>query len=138
MATPTLADVLNNVQGLKKSGNQYKARCPVHDDKNPSLSITEKNGKVLLHCHAGCAQQDVLDALGGKRTSPPQPKARTKKTLGKIIKVYDYTNADGHLIYQTVRYEPKDFRQRRSDPDNPGKYLMNLEELRLYFTDYQT
>ena len=64
MAQFTLRDVFAKVQGVKKSGNGYKARCPAHDDTNPSLSLTEKNGKVLLHCHAGCSQQAVLDALG--------------------------------------------------------------------------
>ena len=40
------------------------ARCPAHDDHEPSLSITEaKDGKVLVHCHAGCDQRDVIDAL---------------------------------------------------------------------------
>ncbi len=40
------------------------ARCPVHDDRSPSLSISSgKNGKVLVRCHAGCDQHDVIAAL---------------------------------------------------------------------------
>ena len=42
----------------------YVARCPAHDDRKPSLSITDaKDGKVLVHCHAGCDQEHVIAAL---------------------------------------------------------------------------
>ena len=40
------------------------ARCPAHEDRVPSLSIREgSNGRVLVKCHAGCRQDDVIDAL---------------------------------------------------------------------------
>jgi hypothetical protein len=40
------------------------ARCPAHDDRAPSLAIADaKNGKVLVRCHAGCDQRDVIAAL---------------------------------------------------------------------------
>ena len=44
------------------------ARCPVHDDRSPSLSIsTGKDGNVLVHCHAGCSQSEVISALIDRR-----------------------------------------------------------------------
>jgi hypothetical protein len=50
--------------GGQKSGKGYMARCPAHDDQNPSLSITDSSdGKILMHCHAGCSQHDVINAL---------------------------------------------------------------------------
>ncbi len=58
----TAVIIANNLRG-KKSGEGWYARCPSHDDKNPSLSIGEKDGKVLVHCHAGCSQSAVIDAL---------------------------------------------------------------------------
>src|SRR5215212_118100 len=40
------------------------ARCPAHEDREPSLSIgAGKDGKVLVRCHAGCDQRDVIAAL---------------------------------------------------------------------------
>ena len=39
------------------------ARCPAHDDREPSLSISEADGKVLVRCHAGCDQERVIAAL---------------------------------------------------------------------------
>lgn len=48
----------------KWHGSYGIARCPVHDDRNPSLSISDgQDGKLLVHCHAGCEGRDVLDAL---------------------------------------------------------------------------
>ena len=47
----------------KWHGKHGLACCPAHDDYNPSLSITDGDGKVLYKCHAGCSQDAVVDAL---------------------------------------------------------------------------
>ena len=39
------------------------ARCPAHEDKNPSLSLRDGDGKVLVHCFGGCPQDAVIAAL---------------------------------------------------------------------------
>jgi len=39
------------------------ARCPAHGDRTPSLAVTDRDGRVLVHCHAGCEQRDVIEAL---------------------------------------------------------------------------
>ena len=45
-------------------GNGHMLRCPVHDDKNPSLSIREGNdGRVLLKCFAGCKIEDICSSI---------------------------------------------------------------------------
>ena len=50
--------------GGHRAGATWMARCPAHDDSNPSLSISAgQNGKVLVRCHAGCDQRDVIAAL---------------------------------------------------------------------------
>jgi hypothetical protein len=46
--------VLTRLRRVRKSGAGWHALCPAHDDKHPSLSIKEGEGKVLLFCHAGC------------------------------------------------------------------------------------
>lgn len=43
--------------------NQYIACCPAHDDENPSLSIKFDNGKILLHCFAGCQYSEIIKSL---------------------------------------------------------------------------
>ncbi len=61
------ASVLNKLSSLPRfkqvSKFRYTACCPAHDDKSPSLSITEADDKILVHCFSGCTQDEVLDAL---------------------------------------------------------------------------
>jgi putative DNA primase/helicase len=44
-------------------GGYGRACCPAHRDRIPSLSVTQKNRRLLFHCHAGCSQRDVIKAL---------------------------------------------------------------------------
>lgn len=60
MTGETIAKAL----GGRRVGATWMARCPVHDDRSPSLSIRAgKDGKVLVRCHAGCDQRDLIAAL---------------------------------------------------------------------------
>lgn len=65
----SLLSRLDHVSGPNASG-EYMARCPCHDDKTASLSVTEKasgkDGKrrIYLCCHARCSNQDIMAALG--------------------------------------------------------------------------
>ena len=60
----TAVSKLSSLPKFKAVGkNKYVACCPAHDDKHPSLSITDAKDKVLVHCFSGCSQTDVIDAL---------------------------------------------------------------------------
>jgi len=117
-----LSDILLKLKNVQRHGEQYQAQCPAHDDKNASLSITEKNGKVLFHCHAGCDYRKVMDSLGISKPDKPT-----------ISKIYDYRNADGSLNFQVCRFMPKTFRQRKSENEwtmkDVQKTLYKLPEL---------
>ena len=55
----------------RRAGYAWSALCPAHPDKNPSLSIsTSRDGKTLVHCHAGCSQDEVLAALKARGLWP--------------------------------------------------------------------
>lgn len=56
--------VLSRLQKVRKSGAGWQALCAAHNDKYPSLSIDEVDGKVLLYCHAGCTFEDIVGSLG--------------------------------------------------------------------------
>jgi len=57
------AETMAKALGGRKVGQGWTARCPAHDDREPSLSIRDSDGKVLVRCHAGCDQCDVIAAL---------------------------------------------------------------------------
>ncbi len=65
MATRTEVDkTLDRLQKVSWTASGWKALCPAHDDREPSLSIKEgDDGRVLLYCHAGCPTEGVLRAL---------------------------------------------------------------------------
>jgi putative DNA primase/helicase len=57
--------LLELLEAVKPSGQyQWLARCPAHADREPSLSIRVSEGRVLLHCHAGCSVENILETLG--------------------------------------------------------------------------
>ncbi len=59
--------VLSTLDKVKKSGKGWLACCPAHDDRSPSLSIAEgDDGRVLLHCYAGCDTRAVVESAGLK------------------------------------------------------------------------
>jgi len=117
-----VAEILPRFKGVRRVGDGWIARCPAHEDHNPSLSIREENGRVLLHCHAGCSIERVLEAVGLKIAN------LFNNCCKPEIDTYDYCDELGTLLYQVVRYVPKDFRQRR--PDGNGGWIPNLEGVR--------
>ena len=62
----SLETLIDRLDGAKETGHgKYIARCPAHDDRSPSLAIKDcGDGRILLHCFAGCDVESVLDALG--------------------------------------------------------------------------
>jgi putative DNA primase/helicase len=62
------AEVVAKALGGRKAGSGWMARCPAHVDREPSLSIRGgRDGKVLVRCHAGCAQARVIAILRSLR-----------------------------------------------------------------------
>lgn len=58
-------EVLSRLTGVRRSGKGWVAKCPAHNDRRASLSISEgRDGRVLLFCHAGCALEAIVDSLG--------------------------------------------------------------------------
>ena len=59
-------DFLMRLDRVKRTGTgRWMTKCPAHDDKGPSLSVTEaQDGRILLHCFAGCGAQEIMQALG--------------------------------------------------------------------------
>ena len=60
----TLSSISSGLNKVRWHGDyKFLACCPAHDDRNPSFSVTDKNGKILVKCWAGCTQEEVIGAL---------------------------------------------------------------------------
>lgn len=107
-------NVLGRLEAVRQIGKgQWMARCPAHDDRNPSLSISEGKEGVVMHCHAGCDQHAVIQAVGVEARDLFHEPNRNGGNRPEILETYSYHDEDGGLLFQVVRLHPKDFRQRR-------------------------
>lgn len=68
--------------GGRRSGEGWQARCPAHADSNPSLSIRQCGKHVLVKCHAGCTQIQVIEALKARDLWHGSSRGRIQPTDG--------------------------------------------------------
>jgi len=88
----------------KFGGRGFMARCPAHDDRNPSLSVDEGDEQpLLIYCHAGCEPDDVLDALGLTWGDILMP----VKQLDPFVSVASRTGWTADLLLATTLPEPR-------------------------------
>jgi 5S rRNA maturation endonuclease (ribonuclease M5) len=108
-----------NPRGEPNSRRQIEARCPAHDDRTASLSLSEgDDDRALVKCFAGCTAADIVTALHleWEDLFPEKPERRTPAPPLREVCTYDYHDAEGAVLFQVVRFEPKTFRQRRKTP----------------------
>lgn len=93
-----LSDIISKFNSPKPNGNNsYMVKCPCHNDNQQSLCISEKNGKILMNCFAGCRAEDITNAIGvemkdlfvanppcNKVSKPPSVEYIYSDTLKKI------------------------------------------------------
>ena len=105
---------------------------PRAPDRTPSLSVAKgQDGRILLTCFAGCTNESIVGALNLKPADLfPDRKYGASTNRSVIEATYGYTDEGGKLLFECVRYTPKDFRQRRPDPDKHGKWIWDLKGVR--------
>lgn len=133
-----LDDFLIRLEGVKPAGpGRYMACCPVHNDTNPSLSVTVKDvkgtEKILLKCFAGCRTADILDKMGlGPQDlivnpTPQRGFSGAQKGRGqrKLVARYDYLDQDGHFLFQKTRFQWEDGKKEFtwSHKDSSGHWV---------------
>jgi putative DNA primase/helicase len=119
-------DILSRIPGIKQSGDSWVAPCPLSGHRTPQGHLTLKGSgdKALITCQGGKhTYQDICQWLGFDSLT-----YNGNGGEAKIIATYDYRDASGRLLYQVVRFEPKEFRQRR--PDGNGGWLWNLRDVK--------
>jgi len=105
---PISAETLTQALNGKWTGTQGTARCPAHEDRNPSLSISEKpeGGNPLVHCFAGCSKEEVIDAL--KQMGLWASRSKSTHTNRRTTKVGPETQApDPEPLARTVETSRK-------------------------------
>jgi hypothetical protein len=120
--------LLAKLPGAKRAGNGWSARCPAHDDRRASLSVSEgDDGTALVKCHAGCDTSAILAAIGMKladlfpakagpsRNGKPKPTGKTFPTAedavadlerqhGKQSALWTYHDVQGEPVGVVVRW----------------------------------
>ena len=154
-AFPSLQTVARALGGEISDG-QVLAPGPGHSAKDRSLSVMiDANAPdgFVVHSFSGddpvACRDHIRERLnlpafkpngGSRRRRSAEDVERllqqaaaqpANKPKAKIVATYDYHDSDGKLLYQVLRYEPKDFRQRR--PDGKGKWIWKLEDRRVLY-----
>ena len=110
-------EILTHFQIQKHYGDKAQARCPCHDDKQASLTITKGRRSALLHCHAGCNFEDIIQKVGLKKQDlyfeerPPGSSWRAYvegREHKRIEAVYNYVSAiNGEYTFTKIRMQDK-------------------------------
>lgn len=134
------SEFLGKFEGVQQSGVGWIARCPSHGDDNPSLSIARgEDGRWLVHCHAGCTAEQVVEAVGLKMRDlmPDSPSAARpsgqKKKWRKWVCDYIYEDEDGTALYKVGRYVcgetgKKDFLHLHPDPESRYGWTFGIHD----------
>jgi len=151
-------DVLKNIDLTEFLGRHYGiavdarggACCPFHEDKNPSLSVSQKNGVGLFNCHACGAKGSILDFVMLRENLKlvdavrriqelegiPEETRPAAKPKFEIVRTHSYTDENGVEVWQKVRLsngKPK-FLCRHEDN---GKWIYNLGGVKLRAIPYR-
>lgn len=115
-----LPEILSHFKGVKRTGNgSYMAICPTHNDRNPSLSIREKDGRILMNCFAGCNDEDILNKIGLRMSDLfTGQKEKTEHTVVNTTK-YPYQTEEGVVLYykERINYSDRTKRMYFLQPD---------------------
>ena len=138
----TAHDIAKGLEGARKSGKGWTAKCPAHKDTRHSFSISDgRNGSPVFHCFTGCPPEDIMAALterglwGGTDAAGPKPYRPPYRLPNPapapeiflddedIVATFDYTDEAGRFLYQIARWNVpyKTFRPRV--PDGRGGWF---------------
>lgn len=121
-------------EGVERTAN----RCPQTQHKAGHWCVTINPLKQIFFCNdckvggsivdwlaaeQNRAATEVLKELAGKIGATEETKHQGQ-SKAQIVATYDYADADGELLYQVVRMEPKSFRQRQPDANGGWRWSM--------------
>ncbi len=126
----------------RRRAPEWRSPCPIHQGDRDSFAVEPETGRWF--CHSTCGRGgDVCDlemALTGADFKTAKaaifgivgradPLIGERATRARIVETYDYTDEAGHVLYQSVRMEPKGFKQRK--PDGKDGWVWSIKDVRL-------
>lgn len=141
----TFEEVISRFEVKSRYKNRVQAVCPAHDDKQASLSISRGRTGALLHCHAGCSLESILDSAELKKSdlfylNKPQGSSWKRyiesREKRRIEAAYNYVSLNGDYLYTKIRLEGKKllYGILKNDRFQYGLQGRNRRELKaLYF-----
>lgn len=134
----TAAEIAKHLQKSKKAADgSWVACCPAHNDKNPSLSITDADGRdtPLLHCHAGCEFEDIIRHIPQWPSKEAEPQYEQQVAFKPDYfnpRRYIYKDSDDQPVYmveRTYNGTGKTFRQYTLNKGKLTPGIKNVERL---------
>ena len=136
-------DIIARLDNVRRSGAQISARCPAHDDRTNSLSVTVgEDGRTLLRCHAGCSIGEIAAALGlrtadlfPERYAEPEKMTREAEYFySEDVKKVRWRRPDGKKSFSWQHREGNSWTAGRAGPATlytgmrePGKAVFLVE-----------
>lgn len=118
-----------DLNGAIPRNNTINVRCPCHNDKKASLSISQgRNNRIILNCHAGCNYKNILSEVGlteedlfndGRTAQEKSWRDKLTDFVNMPIEaVYDYKDANGKYLYSKIRFVGKHIKYAVIDKKN--------------------
>lgn len=142
MAHDPVLEIVNAITatGRKARRNKqgFKAQCPAHEDKTPSLEIDAGEKGAVLCCQAGCTTEAIMQALDLPMEflftdygEHEQREPHNLRTPAKgALATYFYDDEQGNVLFRVERRKDKTFVQSRPDTVNPGEWVYHLDDTR--------
>jgi len=134
VSSPLFDSVVSRFDHPKPHSGGVKVQCPCHDDapNKPSLNISVgDDGRIVMHCFAGCKNADILEkkGMGFGELFPEKARAFVRNTGREAhhLSWYDYSDESGKLLYQAGRKQfadDKQFFQRKPKPGGGWDYTL--------------
>lgn len=107
----TLDAILQALGGQRTKENEISTHCPAHEDRTPSLSVTDQGGKLLVKCFAGCEQSAVIEALKARTLWPTSGNGSDGNGIPQALKgkprtgLWEYRDQNGSLLGYVARFD---------------------------------
>ena len=127
-----IANILSRLSKVaSRSNDEWLACCPAHEDKTPSLAIRQSSdGKILLHCFAGCSIEEITDALGLSLNKLFPDNGFNHNDYHHQLKQSQYKEilSNEQLVVAIAEAEIK--RNHKLNAENTGRHLLALSRIK--------